>query len=147
MVNPQITQGVLNRVRTSLIVPSNTGLSVTAPYLGKSMINVEFEGNFSEQIDTGTGMVRSPEPYVACTITMGLLRSQALSATWLAQAQTDTYLGAVTAHSDSSVYPSIPLVDAVIRNIRNGAFDGADPVVQVTIRGTFYVNGAMWSIF
>lgn len=147
MANPQITQGVLNRIRTSLIVPNNTALNATAPYLSKSMINVEFEGNFVEQIETATGAVRSPEPYVMATITMGLLRSQSLAATWLEQVQNDSYLGTVTAHSDSSAYPAISLSESVVRMIRNGAFDGADPVVAVTVRGIYYINNNLWSSF
>lgn len=147
MANPKIQQGVLNRVRTSLVVPSNTALSVTAPYLGKSMIHVAFEGNFVEQIDTATGMVRSPEPFVPATITISLLRSQSLAATWLNQVQANSFLGDVTAHSDSSVYPAITLEECVIRTIDNGAFDGADPVVRVTARGTYYVNGDLWNVF
>jgi hypothetical protein len=147
MANPKIQQGVINRVRTSLIVPSNTALNATAPYLGKSMINVEFEGNFVEQIETATGAVRSPEPFVMATITMGLLRSQSLSATWLNQVQANSFLGTVTAHSDSSVYPAITLEEAVVRTIRNGAFDGTDPIVGVTIRGVYYINNDLWSVF
>jgi hypothetical protein len=147
MANPKIQQGVINRVRSSLIVPSNTALNATAPYLSKSMINVEFEGNFVEQIETATGAVRSPEPFVMATITMGLLRSQSLSATWLNQVQNNSFLGDVTAHSDSSVYPAISLSETVVRMIRNGAFDGADPVVAVVLRGIYYVNNDLWNAF
>lgn len=143
--NPKVTQGVINRVRTSLIVPGNPGLSVTAPFLGRSMISVDFEGDFVQQIETATGAVRSPEPFVMATITMGLLRSQSLAANWLTQAQNDSFLGDVTAHSDSPVYPPISLSETVIRTIRNGAYDGADPVVQVTVRGIFFVNNNLWA--
>lgn len=147
MSNPQILQGVLNRVRTSAIIPSYTNLNITAPYLGRSMIVVEFEGNFAEQIETATGAVRSPEPYVMATATCNLLRSQALAANWLAQGQTDSYLGVVNLHSDSSAYPVITLNETVIRTIQNGAFDGQDPVVRVVLRGVFPINSNMWNFF
>lgn len=147
MANPQITQGVLNRVRTSVVVPNYPGLSVTAPYMGKSFAKLDFEGNFVEQIETGTGAVRSPEPFVMATLTVSILRPQSLSAAWLAQAQLDGYLGQVNAHSDSSVFPVVSLNETVIRHIDPGAYDGTDPIVRLTLRGTFYVNGAMWASF
>jgi hypothetical protein len=147
MANPQITQGVLNRVRTSAIIPGNTSLNITAPYMGKSFIVVNFEGNFVEQIETGTGAVRSPEPYVMATATVGLLRTQSLAANWMAQAQEDGYVGLVNLHADSSAFPVLTLNEAVIRSIEPGAFDGSDPVVRLTLRGIFYVNANMWSSF
>ncbi|HDR9497043.1 TPA: hypothetical protein QDC06_000228 [Burkholderia cepacia] len=147
MANPQITQGVLNRVRTSAIIPAYTNLNITAPFLGKSMIVVEFEGNFAEQIETATGAVRSPEPYVMATATCNLLRSQSLAASWLAQGQTDSFLGTVNLHSDTSAYPVITLNDTVIRMVQNGAFDGQDPIVRVVLRGVFPINSNMWNSF
>lgn len=147
MANPQTPQGVLNRVRTSLIIPGNTALNITANYLGKSQIVVDFEGNFTEQIETATGAVRSPEPFVMATATASLLRSQALAAAWLTQGMTDSYLGTVNAHADTSAYPVLTLNECVIRSVQNGAFDGQDPIVRVVIRGVFYVNSSMWNAF
>lgn len=147
MANPQIPQGVLNRVRTSLIIPGNTSLNITAPYLGKSQIVVDFEGNFAEQIETATGAVRSPEPYVMATATASLLRSQSLAAAWLTQGTVDSYLGTVNAHADTTAYPVITLNECVIRMVQNGAWDGQDPIVRVVIRGVFYINASMWNAF
>jgi hypothetical protein len=145
MPNPQIQQGVLNRVKSSVIVPNNTALNIAASYMGKSFVKVDFEGNFVEQIETGTGMVRSPEPYVPTTITVSLLRSQALSATWVAQFQSNSFIGPVNVHPDSSVFPVISVTDVVIRHVDPGAFDGADPIVRLTLRGTVNINDQMWS--
>ncbi|MDP9651712.1 hypothetical protein [Paraburkholderia caledonica] len=145
MPNPQIQQGVLNRVRCSVIVPNFTSLNITASYMGKSFAKVDFEGNFVEQIETGTGAVRSPEPYVMTTVTIGILRSQALAANWVAQFKTDSYLGSVNVHPDSSAFPVISINDTVIRHLDPGAFDGADPVVRLTLRGTVNINDNMWS--
>jgi hypothetical protein len=145
MPNPQIQQGVLNRVRCSVIVPNFTNLNITASYMGKSFAKVDFEGNFVEQIETGTGAVRSPEPYVMTTVTIGILRSQSLAASWVSQFQTDSYLGPVNVHPDSSAFPIISINDAVIRHLDPGAFDGADPVVRLTLRGTVNINDKMWS--
>jgi hypothetical protein len=115
--------------------------------MGKSFAKLDFEGNFVEQIETGTGAVRSPEPFVMATLTVSILRTQGLSAAWLAQAQDDGYIGLVNAHGDSSVFPVVSLNETVIRHIDPGAYDGTDPIVRLVLRGTFYVNGAMWQAF
>lgn len=84
MANPQVPQGTLNRVRCSIIVPSYPALNITASYMSKSFATINFSGSFTELIPTATGGVASPEPYVMATVSVGLLRTQALSASWLA---------------------------------------------------------------
>jgi hypothetical protein len=79
------------------------------------------------------------------TITVGLLRSQGLSAAWLAQAQNTTILGDVTIYSDTSAFPALSINDTGIRSIDPGAFDGTDPVVRLTLRGSMNINSALWS--
>lgn len=146
MANPPVvSQGVLNRVRCSVVIASIPTLNITAPYMGKSFAKIEFEGDFVPQIETGTGAVNSPEPYVMATITVGLLRTQSLSNNWLTQAQTNGGLGDVTIHSDTSAFQPISLNGTVIRHIDPGAFDGADPIVRLTLRGVYPINSDMWS--
>jgi hypothetical protein len=143
--NPMVAQGVLNRVRCSVVVPNFTSLNITAPYMGRSFAKIEFEGNFVEQIGTGTGAVNSPEPYVFATVTVGLLRTQALAANWAAQFQTNSGIGPITIHSDTSAFPPITVSNAVIRHLDPGAYDGTDPVVRLALRGEFYINNDLWS--
>jgi hypothetical protein len=144
--NPLVPQGTLNRVRCSIVVPSFTNLNITAPYMGKSFARLAFEGNYAELIGTATGAVTSPEPYVFATLTVGLLRTQALSAQWLAQAQQYSAIGQVSVHPDSAAFPAITLDNTVINQIDPGAYDGTDPVVRVVLRGVFYANSDLWNL-
>jgi hypothetical protein len=143
--NPMIAQGVLNRLRASVICPEFTGLNITAPYMSKAFVRVAFNGKFVEKIGTATGAVNSPEPYVITTVTVGLLRTQALSAAWLSQAQTNGRIGQTTVHSDTAAFAPITLVNTTIGDIDPGAFDGTDPVVRLTLEGIFYLNNDLWS--
>lgn len=145
MANPYLNAGPLNRVRCSVVIAAFPSLNIISQYMGKSFAHIEFEGDFNQQIETATGVVNSPEPYVMATITVGLLRSQALAANWLAQSQDTSILGDVTIHSDTSAFPAITLNDTGIRTITPGAYDGTDPVVRLTLRGTFNVNSSLWS--
>ncbi|WP_320533666.1 hypothetical protein [Robbsia andropogonis] len=143
--NPMVTQGTLNRVRTHVVCSDYTSLNVTSSYMGRSFARLAFEGDFNQLIGTGTSAVTSPEPYVFATLTLNLLRTQALSQSWMTQAQSSTSIGDVTAYSDASTFDAVTLSNCVIRSIDPGAYDGTDPVVRVELRGLFYVNDDMWS--
>ncbi len=146
MANPLVSQGTLNRVRCSVIIPDDTALNIDSSYMGKSFATISFDGSFSGQIETGTGVVNSPEPYVMGNVSVGLLRTQALSNAWLAQAKKNTSIGQVIIHSDSAAFPSIPLSTCVIGSIEPGAYDGTDPIVKLTLRGVFHLNEDMWNL-
>lgn len=143
--NSQVTQGTLNRLLTSVVVPSFPTLNATSPYMGPSFAQLQLDANFSELIGTATGAVQSPQPYVMGTITVSLLKTQALSGQWLAQAQSNADIGPVTAYADSAAFPPVTLDDCVIDQIEPQAYDGKDPVVRVTIRGVYYLNSDLWS--
>lgn len=144
--NPLVTQGTLNRVRCSIIVPNYTTMNIASYNMGKTYATIEFDTDYVHQHETATGVVNSPEPYVMATISVGILRTQALADVWLTQAQTTSVLGPVTIHSDTSAFSAIPLTDAVIRKLDPGAFDGTDPVAKLTLRGVFYINNDLWTM-
>lgn len=144
--NPLVQQGTLNRLRCSVVVSSAATLNITASYMGASFASVAFSEPFSDLIGTATGAVTSPEPYVFGTISVGVLKTQALSAQWVTQAQTTSNLGQVTIYPDSASYPPTTLDNCVIQSIEPAAFDGKDPVVRVTIRGVYYLNSDLWSV-
>jgi len=143
--NPLTPQGLLNRVLTHIVVPTFPQLSVTASYMGKSMATLSFDGNFVDQIMTATGLVNSPEPYVTGNVVVNLLRSQQLSALWIAQSQLESVIGPVTLYSDSTAFPPIVLANCSIVGIDPGAFDGQDPAVKATIKGVYYLNAGLWT--
>jgi hypothetical protein len=144
-VNPLTNHGSLNRVRGSIIVPLFPILNITSPYMGKNLLSVNFEGNFDEQVETATGVVTSPEPYVMATVTADLLRTQGLATAWLAQGQLISDIGPITVFSDSSSFEPIVITNTVIRSVEPGVFDGMNPIVKLTLRGVFIVNALLWA--
>jgi hypothetical protein len=146
---PVIYQGSLNRILTSVQVPSYPQLNLTAPYMSKAMITPSFDGPFTDQIGTATGIVNSPLPYVMGTLVISILRSQAVSGLWILQAQTASVIGTITAYPDSTAYPSITLGSTAspcsITDYDPGTYDGTDPTVKVTVKGVFYTNATLWT--
>lgn len=143
--NPMIAQGVLNRLRSSVVFPNFGNLNVTAPYMGKSMVRVAFEGDFVNQHPTATAVVDSPEPYIPVTITIALLRTQKLAADWFTQSLNNSKIGPATIHPDTSAFPQIAVNNLVIRTIDPGPYDGSGPDMNLTLRGIMYLNNNLWS--
>ncbi len=146
MATNLIAQGTLNRLKSSVVIASNSALNITSAYMGKSFVTVTFDGDFDRLIDTATGAVTSPEPYVAATVVVSLLRTQSLSTAWLTQAKTSSDLGNISIFPDSVAFSEIDLVNCVIQHIDPGAYDGLDPAVRLTLRGIFYINNNLWTL-
>ncbi|MDE1854493.1 MAG: hypothetical protein KGI38_12215 [Thaumarchaeota archaeon] len=143
---PLVPQGTLNRVRCSIVVPNYTTLNITAPYMGRNFATITFEGDFTKLIGTGTGGVPSPEPYVMASISVGILRTQALASSWRTQWETQGAIGAVSIFSDTAAFSEFDLSDCVIQHFDPSAYDGEDPVSRLTIMGIYNINSAMWSL-
>jgi hypothetical protein len=117
---------------------------VTAPYLAEGMISLSFEGDASGYIPTAVGAVPSPNPYVIATTTLHLLRTQPLANYWKLQQERNTTIGDMTVAGDSSQLSSYYLSNNVIVSVAELEFAGKTPVYQVTTKGVYYINAALW---
>jgi hypothetical protein len=142
---PQVVQGNLNRAAVHVVVASFPALSVTAGFMSKGGVHVSYEGDAVTQIPTMTGVVDSPEPYLMTTLTVSILRTQALTNAWAQQQATNSTIGNVTIISDSTSYAPIVMQNTAIQNINNGPYDGTDPTVVITLRGQVQINSSMWA--
>lgn len=145
-VNPLVAQGSLNRLRGSVVIPSYPALNVTASYLSKRGIGMELAGDLTQLLETMTGLVTSPEPYVPADITVSILKTQSLAALWITQAQDTTVLGNVTVHTDTAAFPHFDFQNCAITRINRFAFDGTDPTMEVTLRGIYVLNQSLWAL-
>lgn len=144
--NPQIAQGTLNRIRDSVVIPNYPALNVTAPFLGRAGIAVAFEGETTTMIGTMTGTVTSPLPYQMVTVTVSLLKTQALAASWEAQRQLSSVIGDINVIPDTSTLPTYTFNNCAIGNIRELNFAGEDASYVVTITGYYQINSALFSL-
>jgi hypothetical protein len=144
--SPNTTQGTLNRLRGSLNWTSFPLLNVTAPFLGREGISITFEGETTVYINTMTGAVTSPEPFLKVTVEMQLLKTQSLSTQYKAQMELQSTLGECTVIADSSVFPNYVFENASIQNVRNIRFNGEDASFAVTIGGIYIINSTLWAL-
>lgn len=141
-----VPQGVLNRLLASFVCPLYPGLNVSTPYLGRDAMRLNLSGNATTQIDTMTGVVQSPEPYMKAELTMNLLRTQALAAAWRAQMERSTVLGDCTAYGDAitSTQPVYALKNMAIMTLREMTWNGEDPGYVLTLAGIYYINSSLF---
>jgi hypothetical protein len=143
--NPQVVQGNLNKLYTSVFVPNFPALNVTAPYMSKAGTHLSFDGTFVNQLPTMTGIVPSPEPFIMAEIAINLLRSQGLAAAWFAQLQSLAIIGPVTICSDSTAFGQTTVSQCSVMSVDPGPFDGTDPTFKITVKGVLYINNQMWT--
>lgn len=145
--NPLISQGTLNKLRGSIVVPEFPELNVTAPFLANDMISLALQGASTVRIPTGTGIATSPQPYMDAVLTVHLLRTNGLGAAYKTQMEVTTLLGdGIVITPDSSALPPYVLFNCSIDSVQEMNFAGRDASWVVTIGGIYYLNAEMWAL-
>ncbi len=144
--NPQVSQGVLNRVRGSVQISSNSNLNVTASFLGRAGISARPESRATTTIPAMTGVVQSPEPYQQYTIEIHLLKSQPLSSVWKSQLENSTLIGDIIVRPDSAALSSYQYTNCAIADTAPAPFAGEDADFVVTLTGTYNINSSLFDL-
>lgn len=145
--NPVVNQGALNRARPSLIVPAFPNLNIIQSSMGKMGIRIAFEGSAVPMIDTMTGMVTSPEPYLPAVVTVQILRTMNLAALWRSQMENQSgVVGQVNVVTDSSVWVDYTFLNMAMQQPHEIPMDGTDPHFYVVLRGTYPINAALFNL-
>lgn len=142
--NPLVDQGTLNRLRATVTIPNNAALNVTPPFLGPNGVGMALEGEVVRTLPTMAGTVTSPEPYQLATITIQLLRSQALAATYKALQETNALIGPITVRPDAVTLPDYTFQNCSVTGTAAMTFSGGDPGYTITIKGYYPLNSELW---
>jgi hypothetical protein len=146
--NPLIAQGNINRLKASVVWTNFPQLNVTSPYLDREGITLRLEGQASMQHETMTGLVQSPEPFLAVSVVIALLKTQQLSEAYKTQMETTSLIGPGT------VWPDVPqgeglssysLHNMSIQSVGDLLLNGTTPIWAVTCRGFYVINSALWT--
>lgn len=148
MSNPLVQQGTLNRLIASVIWADFPELNITASFLGKEGIRLAFEGQSTVFIDTMTGAVTSPEPYLRVNLRAHLLKTQNLSNLYKAQQELSTLLGDGIVQPDvtqgSGVLGPYQITNCAIQSVDELNFSGEDAGYAVRVQGYYLLNAALW---
>ncbi|GBQ07521.1 hypothetical protein [Saccharibacter floricola] len=143
-ISPNTPQGMLNRLRGSVIIPSNSALNVTSDFLTPEGIEIQPEGNVTDLLDTMTGRVGSQAAKQNINVVINLVRSQSLATAYYNQIKKNTALGDLRIISDSSSQPDRTIRNAYIISRPEEALNGTQVKWNVTIGGYEIVNSDLW---
>ena len=144
--NPMVPQGLLNRVRASIIFPANPTLNIVASNLAENGFSLDIDDEGTDQIRTMTGIVNSPAPYVMATATIHLLKTQALGESWAAQFQSNSQIGRMVVHTDATALTQYRVHNCSLLKPQPGEMNGKNASLILTIRGTYNINDYIWSL-
>jgi len=148
MAAPLVPQGNLNRLRASLVLTDVPQLNVTSSFLGSEGISLGFEGEATTVIQTMTGQVNSPEPFQAVSVSVHLLKTQALAQAYEDRRQVNTILGAGTLRPDVSANTAglgpYTLLNLSIRNVGQLSLNGTDAGYRVVLGGYTIINNSLF---
>lgn len=145
MSNPLVSQGSLNRLRASVVLPSFPELNVTAPFLGEEGIRLALEGEATTFINTMTGAVTSPEPYQLVSVTINLLKTQSLADSYKRKQETDARLGDIVVRPDTGILSPYQFINASIENVGELNFNGKVAGYAVNIKAYYPINSAAFN--
>ena len=140
MANPLVTQGTLNRLRASVVVPQAPELNVTAAYLGKEGISLALEGETTLYIPTMTGAVTSAEPYQMCSVSVNLLKTQFVANLYKQRMELLSTIGDIVVRPDASALGDYQIFNCAIRSVAELNMSGQDAGFRVTLGGYYNVN-------
>lgn len=144
MGNPLVDQGTLNRLRGSIVWDNFPALNITSAFLGRGAIRLALEGNTSKSIETLTGLVQSPEAYQMCSITINLLKSQALADAYKTQVELSALLGGCTIRPDAVTLSPYQILNCSINSPNDLDFSGESADYTIKSIGYYLVNSSLW---
>jgi hypothetical protein len=146
MGNPLVDQGVLNRIRASVVLNEHPELNVTASFLAKEGIRLSLDGEATTYVPALTGAVPSPEPYQMITLEIALLKTQFLSNDWKTQMEDNSRIGDLTVYPDAKQLGVYPLTNCSIKGVTPLSFNGEVAAWVVTVGGYYIINNDLFDL-
>jgi len=143
---PNLIPGNLNRVRASIIVPGNATLNIPAQFQAKEGIIVAPQTPVVTQMQGMTTIINSEEPYQLLQITVSVIKSLAISATYLDAIRNSPILGDITVVPDTTTIPKFTIFNAAILNWNQISMAGLQPDFTLTIQGQYSISNDLWSL-
>ncbi len=146
MPNPLVSQGVLNRLRASVVWGSYPSLNVTSSYLAKGGIKLNFQGESTKYLETMTGATVSPNVKLMFEAQINLIKAQSLADQYKKQMEYQSVLGDGMIRPDAQTLSPFQIVNCSIQNVRELDFSGETELYTVTIMGYYLINSFLFDL-
>lgn len=144
-INQSIDLGTINRIRGSIVLPSNTNLNITAKCINQEGIVVEPMSGGGDLLEQMSGAVVSLKPYVLVRVTFGVLRTLSIGTLWYKQWLSNSAIGDLNITPVTSVAPEHYITNAVITGVGRIGENGATADLPITLTGSMIINSELWS--
>ncbi|UMM63160.1 hypothetical protein [Aristophania vespae] len=144
--NKMNPQGSLNCIRGSIIIDSHSDLNVTSDYLTVEGIQIIPTDEAAKLISTNTGVVVTQAPFLPVTVTLNLVRSQALANNWYKQIKKNCSIGNVRIVNDSPTRDDISLTNCIITTPGLESLATSQVKLSIEIKGKMNINNDIWSL-
>ena len=141
-----IPQGTVNKLRGSISFPDFPAINITSPYLGTEMIKVTFSGETTTIIQTATGIITSPEPYMLVEISAHVLRTNGLAGAITNQLKASSTVNTAVVRSDVSTESDVTVLNASITGLGEVHMDGKNPAQMITFKGYWPINSNLFGV-
>lgn len=146
MANPLIALGSLNRLRASVIITDLPSLNITPSFLGQEGISLSLDGEATGRLPQMVGVVNSPEPFMAVTIQIPMLKTLDIANLYKQRMETDTLLGDIQVRPDVSTGLGIyAFSNGAIMSVGNLDFGGRNAVFGIALQAVYYINSNLWN--
>jgi hypothetical protein len=132
--------GVIQRLRAHVTFDANSELNVNASQITTEGIRIGLEGNATDLLPAMTSLISSPAPYLACTVTMPLIRPSPIAGTYKTRIEKATLLGTMQIIPDVLDLDAFLVFNTALETVREMAMSGLEAAMVVTLRGYFQVN-------
>lgn len=144
--NPLISLGQLNRLKASVVITDFPALNIIPSFLGQEGISLSLDGEATGRLPQMTGVVNSPEPYMAVTIQIPMLKTLNIADLYKQQMEIDTQLGDIQVRPDVSTGLGIySLSNGAIMAVGNLDFGGRNAVFGIALQAVYYINANLWN--
>jgi hypothetical protein len=143
--NQLIQLGSLSRLRGSVTINDFPELNITAPFLGRDGIRLAVEGDTTQMLGQMVGMVQSQEVYLPASITIPIVKTTALANLFKQKWESDSKLGDLTFRGDASQLDVFDFYNCAIENFGGLDASGTSAVINLSIKGTYYVNSNLFN--
>jgi hypothetical protein len=144
-INQNLDLGVINRLRGSVTLPSNSQLNINASGISEDGIIVEPESGGGDLLAQMSGAVVSLRPYTLVKVRFGVVRTLTIGTTWYNQWKTNSAVGDVQVTPVTAVAPTHYILNAVISSVGRIAENGESADLPIVLTGMLALNSDLWS--
>ena len=140
----KIVLGNLNKAIVAIRFSQFPQLNITADALDEGMLSVSTQGEITSMLPTATGMIGSPNPYIAHAISFKVVKTNPLAQQLKNQIRLSSILGDLEITADASTLDRETYFNSFVQTYDTWTYNGKEPAIGFTIMCYEAINNSMY---